>query len=262
MPSLSLLTTDHQPGDRLFTTTNATSAATALASRLAAQVMAVYPELWPETVRALIVHSAEWTSTMKRTYLQSESKQEYQKLLQRCGFGIPKLDRTLWSVVNSLTMIVEERLQPFRREDGKNPSPRDMHLHSLPWPRDILERMGNTPVEMRVTLSYFIEPNPSQRGVRSRYRYESHGLRFDVKRPCETVNAFRSRINVAARDEEGGSEPNDGDSAWLIGSRGRHRGSLHGDIWRGQRCRTRGPGICRRLPGVGMVENAPCAREI
>ena len=38
---------------------------------------------------------------------------------------------------------------------------------------------------MRVTLSYFIEPNPSQRG-NSRYRYQSHGLRFDVKRPTET----------------------------------------------------------------------------
>ena len=58
LPSLSLLTTHHRPFDRLFTVANATSAATALASRLAAQVMAVYPQLWPETVRALIVHSA------------------------------------------------------------------------------------------------------------------------------------------------------------------------------------------------------------
>ena len=62
MPSLSLLTTHHLPIVRLFTTANATSAATALAGRLAAQLMAVYPELWPETIRALIVHSAEWTS--------------------------------------------------------------------------------------------------------------------------------------------------------------------------------------------------------
>ena len=56
--SLSLLTTHHRPRDRLFTTANATSAATALASRMAAQIMAVYPRLWPETIRALIVHSA------------------------------------------------------------------------------------------------------------------------------------------------------------------------------------------------------------
>ena len=42
MPSLSLLTTHHEPANRLFTTTNATSAATALAARMAAQVMAIY----------------------------------------------------------------------------------------------------------------------------------------------------------------------------------------------------------------------------
>ena len=66
-----------------------------------------------------------------------------------------------------------------------------------------------------------------------RYRYESHGLRFDVKRPLESVDAFHGRINVAARDEEGGSEPNGRDPVWLIGTYGHHGGSLHGDIRRG-----------------------------
>ena len=236
MPSLSLLTSHHRPADRLFTTSNATSAATALASRLAAQVMGVYPDLWPETVRALIVHSAEWTDAMKRMFLPTTgnpSKSNYQNLLRRCGFGVPDLERALWSVANSLTMVIQESLHPFKKDEGKQPASRDMHLHGLPWPGDILENLGETEVEMRVTLSYFIEPNPSQRGVRSRYRYESHGLRFNVKRPLETVDAFRGRINVAARDEEEGTHGSDSDPAWLIGPQGRHRGSLHGDIWRG-----------------------------
>ena len=69
LPSLSLLTTHHLPANRLFATTNATSAATALASRLAAQVMAIYPGLCPESIRTLIVHSAEWTDTMKVQFL-------------------------------------------------------------------------------------------------------------------------------------------------------------------------------------------------
>ena len=257
MPSLSLLTTHHRPVARLFTTANATSAATALASRLAAQVMAAYPELWPETIRALIAHSAEWTDAMKRAYLPSASKEDYRRLLRRCGFGVPDLDRALWSAANSLTMIVQESLHPFKREAGRAPSPRDMHLHALPWPRDILEGMGETPVEMRVTLSYFIEPNPSQRGVPSRYRYESHGLRFDVKRPLETADAFRSRINVAARDEEGGTEPNDGDPAWLIGTRGRHRGSLHGDVWRGSAAELASRGYVAVYPASGWWKTRP-----
>lgn len=254
LPSLSLLTTHHRPFDRIFTVANATSAATALASRLAAQVMAVYPQLWPETVRALIVHSAEWTDAMKRTYLPADknpSKSDYRKLLRRCGFGVPELNRALWSVANSLIMIVQERLHPFKREIGKPPSNRDMHLHSLPWPTDILEELGETPIEMRVTLSYFIEPNPSQRGVSLRYRYESHSLRFDVKRPNESVNEFRVRINAAAQNETQVPGTSDRDDGWLIGAKGRHRGSLHGDIWKGTAAELASRGCIAVYPAQG-----------
>lgn len=235
MPSLCLLTTNHRPRQRPFTTSHATSAATALASRLAAQVMEAYPGLWPETVRGLIVHSAEWTDAMKGAYLpgdQDPSKSDYQKLLRRCGFGVPDLDRALWSVANSLTMVVEETLVPFERRQSGNVAAREMHIHGLPWPWEALRGLGETQVEMRVTLSYFIEPNPSRRGT-SRYRYESHGLRFDVKRPLETMDAFRGRISAAARDDEYKSGGGGSDPSWLIGTQGRHRGSIHGDIWRG-----------------------------
>ena len=253
IPSLSLLTAHHQPTDRLFTTARATSAATALAARLAAQVMAVYPDLWPETIRALIVHSAEWTTAMKHSYLPANdkpSKTAYGNLLRRCGFGVPDLDLALWSVAHSLTMVMQESLQPFKREGSNNPVTRDMHLHNLPWPIDVLEELGETEVEMRVTLSYFIEPNPSQRG-RSRYRYQSHGLRFDVKRPLEAPDEFRSRINAAARDEEEGTFHRGDDSRWLIGPRNRHKGSLHGDIWRGNAAELARRGVIGVYPAAG-----------
>ena len=252
MPSLSLLTTHHQTADRLFTTANATSAATALASRMAAQIMAEY-RVWPETVRALIVHSAEWTNAMKCASLPqtgTSSKHAYQHMIRRCGFGVPNLDRALWSVANSLTMVVQENLHPFKRETGKQPTLRDMHLHNLPWPRDVLEDMGETQVEMRVTLSYFIEPNPSRRG-HSRYRYESHGLRFDVKRPLESIDNFRRRINAAARDEEEGTRRSGDDPLWLIGKQNRHRGSLHGDIWRGSAAELASRGYIAVYPSLG-----------
>lgn len=255
MDSLSLLTTHHRPAERIFTTTNATSAAMALAARLAARIMVVYPALWPETVRALIVHSAEWTETMRRVWLPTTgeaTKRDYERLVRRCGFGVPDLDRALWSVDNSLTMVVEERLHPFKREGSKQPTLRDMQLHDLPWPREALESLGEAPVEMRVTLSYFIEPNPSRRGVRSRYRYESHGLRFDVKRAHESIDDFRTRINAAARDEEQGHRRSrDTDPAWLIGTQVRHRGSLHGDIWRGSAADLASRGCLAVCPAAG-----------
>ena len=260
LPSLSLLTTHYRPADRLFTTTNATSAAMALASRLAAQIRGQYPDLWPETVRALMVHSAEWTPAMKRMFLRGgrrPSKLDYENLVRRCGFGVPDINRALWSVENSLTMVVQETLQPFKRVSGKQVTLRDMHLHSLPWPRDILESLGDAQVELRVTLSYFIEPNPSQRGTRSRYRYESHGLRFDVKRPLESTDDFRRRINLLARDEETGGSRGGDDPLWLIGGQRRHRGSLHGDIWRGTAADLANRGSIAVYPTAGWWKTRP-----
>ena len=235
MSDLMLLTTHHQPADRSFTTANATSAATALAARFAAELMAEYPQFWPETIRALIVHSAEWSEAMQSRYLPQGlqlGKGKYRDLIRRCGFGIPNLDQALYSVSNSLTMIIENTLQPFIKEEGiSSPSTSDMHFHKLPWPADALNQLGAENVEMRVTLSYFIEPNPSQRG-KSRYRYQSHGLRFEVKKSTETREQFEKRINAAAlaEGEKASKSPAD---LWLIGPRNRHRGSLHTDIWRG-----------------------------
>ena len=261
LPSLSLLTTHHLPANRLLTTSNATSAATALALRFAAQVMAIYPALWPETIRALIVHSAEWTDRMQSQFLpaaRTPGKTDYRRLIQRCGFGVPDIARARWSVENSLTMVVEERLRPFSRTGSRQPTLRDMHLHNLPWPRDVLEDLGETPVEMRVTLSYFIEPNPSRRGHRSRYRYESHGLRFEVKRPVESILEFRRRINLAARDEGEGTRRGSGsDPAWLIGTRARHRGSLHCDIWRGTAADLASRGVIAVYPTSGWWKSRP-----
>ena len=260
MPSLSLLTTNSKPEERLLTTANATSAASALAARMAAQLMTEYPDLWPETIRALIVHSAEWTDAMRRTFLsdaRQPTKAQVAHLVRHCGFGIPDLERALWSVENSLTMICEDRLHPFRREGHKNPTLRDMHLHRLPWPLQELEALGETVVEMRVTLSYFIEPNPSERGFSARYRYESHGLRYDVKRPAESEADFRARINVKARNEEERTQTGGNDPNWMVGTQNRHRGSLHSDIWRGSAADLASRGVIGVYPALGWWKTIP-----
>jgi hypothetical protein len=260
MPSLSLLTTNSKPEERLFTTANATSAAAALAARMAAQLMAEYPALWPETLRALIVHSAEWTDAMRQAFLPKKNpptKADIFRLVRHCGFGVPELERAMWSVENSLTLICEGWLHPFMREAGKAPTLRDMHLHRLPWPLQELEALGETQVEMRVTLSYFIEPNPSERGFSARYRYESHGLRFDVKRPAESDADFRARINAAARDEEERTRVSGDDPGWTVGKQNRHRGSLHSDIWRGSAADLASRGVIGVYPALGWWKTIP-----
>jgi hypothetical protein len=107
-------------------------------------------------------------------------------------------------------------------------------LHRLPWPRAELAALGDQDVELRLTLSYFIEPNPGERGWTRRHRYASHNLRFAVKRSLETIDKFRQRINKAAQDEEAGQPAvaDGGGDDWVLGPI-RDRGSIHSDIWRG-----------------------------
>lgn len=224
--ALSLLTTAHDFRKRLFTWLADTSAATAAAARLGAMVRAQYPDLWDETIRALLVDSAEWTSPMRKELDAANDTQAIERLLRCFGFGVPDLERACWSAGNALTLIVQDQLQPF---DGN--ASKEMHLHKLPWPSQALRALGSTEVELRVSLSYFIEPSPSRISKR-RHRYASHGLRFAVQRPAETRLALEKRVNAAARDENEEVATGDPDG-WLLKPNLRGKGSLHHDRWRG-----------------------------
>lgn len=260
MTSLSLLTTHNQPLERLFTTSNATSAASALCAGMAARIMAAYPHLRPETVRALLVHSAQWSESMRGMFLPAvPNKDHYVNLIRHCGWGAPDLDRALWSAGDSLTLVVEDLVHPYAKVPGKVVT-RDMNLHSLPWPKDELEALQDTPVEMRVTLSYFIEPNPSARGVTSKYHYPSHRLRFDVQRPLDaSTDHFIARLNAAAqREDEGDGDPvNPSDPNWLLGGQRRHRGSLHQDVWKGTAADLASRGFIAVYPSAGWWRTRP-----
>lgn len=143
--------------------------------------------------------------------------------------GVPSLERARRSATDSLTLIVQDSIEPFD-EEGKM---KEMYLHDLPWPIGVLSEMGETPVTLRVTLSYFIEPNPSRRGWRQRFRYASHGLRFDVRRPTESTDEFRRRVNRLAREDGGNLGTPESDDQWFFGPEYRVSGSLHSDFWRG-----------------------------
>ncbi|MBL8191430.1 MAG: S8 family peptidase [Acidobacteria bacterium] len=235
LESLRLLTTHLNWQNRLFALTGDTSAATAQAARMCAQIMAEYPDFWPETVRGLLVHSAEWTSAMLPFDLWAANQQQKQDLLRVYGYGVPRLASALHGARNSLTLIAQDEIQPFYLA-GSDVKTNEMKLHELPWPRAELQRLGETLVEMRVTLSYFVEPKPQRNESNANHPagYQSHGLRFEVKKPEESADRFLRRINKLMRDETSASGSNSGDIRnWCIGPKLRTRGSLHSDIWKG-----------------------------
>ena len=200
--------------NRPLTTFGDTSAATALAARFAAMVWAKYPALSPETVRALmILHSASWTPAMLGRFTDAAGAVDYRSLVRCFGYGVPNLRKLLSSLDNSLTLIAESEIHPFHKVKGVVKT-RDMQPHPLPWPREALTALQNTEVAMRVTLSYFVEPSPGARGWTPKYGYQSHGLRFAVRKPLESETASSNAL-TSSRAKQTTRPPRSGT---LVGS--------------------------------------------
>jgi hypothetical protein len=223
---LSLLTTYHKHVVRQFSTIWGTSSATAQASWMAAQLYAEYPGIWPETVRALLVHSARWTESMRRQFCKEDTKTKgRRKLMRTCGYGVPNLSKAIQCVDNSVNLIIQGELQPFTRNHMN-----EMHLHDIPWPKEVLQSLGEAEVTIRVTLSYFIEPGPGEVGWKDKYRYPSCGLRFDVINSNESLEDFKKRVNIKMRGKDK-KDSGDGSSRnWYLGIQNRDVGSIHSDF--------------------------------
>lgn len=237
LPDLQLLTTskDFETGKPLDTI-SMTSSATAQAAWIGANIQHHYPDFWPETVRALIIHSADWTYSMKKALFENTipNRSDYRALLRTCGYGVPNLSKAIWSASNRVNLIIEDEIQPFYKKESGSVTSKEMHIHNIPWPDDVLLGLEDENVRMRVTLSYFIEPGPGEIGWKDKYRYPSCGLQFDVNNSTEDHENFLKRINQAMRDDEEdkGDVKNDS-NRWVIGATNRNLGSIHSDIWEG-----------------------------
>ncbi len=215
-----------------FMAMSGTSAAAALAGRFCARLRQRYPDYWPETIRALTINSARWTGQMFDRTMGKSTKGAMGELVQQCGFGVPNFDIAANCTADRVTLVREAELQPFKMDNGDIKFD-EIHLIELPWPELALQRLSlvaaEESVELRVTLSYFIEPNPSRVDLLTRYRYESCGLRWRMQRPGETVAQLRAAVS-AGTGEDTLEDPLD---QWQIGPNNRHRGSVHTDIWLG-----------------------------
>ena len=224
---LSLLTTHHRYPQQSFCFSHDTSAATALAAKQVTELWSDYPTLWPETIRGLYVASARWTPQMRSHLPPHAQKGDYARLFQRYGHGVPDLDRARRSASNALTLVVQDEIVPYSlSEKTGGDVHKEMRLFNLPWPIEALRQLGHAPVMLRVALSSFIAPNPSEASRGSRYRYASHNLRFKLNRANETAHQFMARISKTV---EAASPQNDEGDLWEFGSDRRDVGSLHID---------------------------------
>ncbi len=231
---LELLSTSKSFNIKPFDTINATSAATAMASWFAAKIAFEYPYAWPETLRGLMIHSSNWNEAMlKQMNVKIGNRGDFRNLLKVFGFGVPDLNRALYSQESALTFIAQETIQPFGFNDKNQPETNEIHFFNLPWPKELLLGIGEIPVRLRVTLSYFIEPGAGEIGWNDKYRYQSHGLRFDINNVNEDEDDFRKRVNIEAREDDEKINGNSGSDRWSIGTNNRSNGSVHSDFWEG-----------------------------
>ena len=77
----------------------------------------------------------------------------------------------------------------------------------LPWPRSSCATSSAQTCVSGSRSRTSWSPIRRAEGGRAKYKYASHGLRFDVKRPTETVEDFQRRLGNQAAREEGGDAP-------------------------------------------------------
>jgi hypothetical protein len=250
-PAVSLLGTGSDIAGEPLVPFWATSAATAMAGNFVGQLKAAVPGMWPETYRALMVQSAEWPAPIRKKLIgrgahwKGGNKGAKQLLLREVGFGVPNLARAVASARNDVTLLAQAEIQPYALGQGGSAVFNEMHFYELPWPREALLALENAIVVMKVTLSYFVEPNLSGRAGTRPETYRSFGLRFELKKRLETDDEFRSRLSRPEEevdnepDEQVAGKANGADkqpteaSRWLLGTKAVQAGSLHCDLWRG-----------------------------
>ena len=264
METMSALTTAHTYLQHPLTWHWGTSEATARAARLAARVWQTNPDLRPETVRGLLVHAASWTPTMVEQFKNLDER------LAMCGYGSPDEAFARECAAERATIVVEDMMpNAIAEEVPKKEAPkragtrttetkyrRTVKFFRLPVPEDALLELGKTEVELRVTLSYFPEPN-----IERRRGYNGLDLRWDMQGPNEEEDQFRERINKLQR-ADGTPETRDRPKSfpWSIGIERRSRGTVQSDRWRGDASLLAGDKLLAVYPALGWWERRAALR--
>lgn len=254
--TLATLTTGRDVFGKPLVVHEGTSAATAHAARFVARVWSARPELRPETIRGLVVHSARWTPEMLR---QLPNKDER---LALCGYGVPDLSRATECLRSRATLVLEDVMPNsvvLEDDEGKPTRQRIVKYVRVPIPDDLLLRNAEQEVELAVTLSYFAEPSTFR-------RREQLGLRleWDVQGPQESEAEFQSRINRHVREKankDGSYEPSSGFADWMIGPERRRRGTVQSDRLLVPASFLAGPKLIAVRPVLGWWDDRNDTRE-
>jgi hypothetical protein len=241
-----------------------TSEATARAGGLAASIWTAEQSLLPAAVRGLMTHASTWTAEMTKQFPNKDER------LAICGLGVPDAELALACAADRATVIFEDSMpNAVPTEQPKKAPPktargkaterklkRVVKFFRLPVPEELLLDDPHRQAELRVTLSYFPEPNTFRRQV-------SRGLdlKWDMQGPNEKWRDFELRINKLARGET--PKKSTGTSfKWDLGIARRSRGTVQSDRWTGAASYLAGDKHIAVVPVLGWWERRPALREL
>ncbi|MCB0330655.1 MAG: S8 family peptidase [Bdellovibrionales bacterium] len=225
-----------------------TSGACALCSNMASRIWALHPELRAETIRGLIVHSASWTKEMNRVYDNNIDDK-----LRVCGYGVPDFSIASECISSRASVVIEDQMQFERKKRPKSGGysiERSVKYFNLPLPQEIEDQ--DEVVELRVTLSYFAEPNGFRRKV-----VRGMDLAWDIQGPNESAEQFKKRVNMIERQaakEKGKKYVRSSSFNWEIGPQRRARGTVQSDRWQGPASALAGNKLLAIYPVLGWWE--------
>lgn len=266
--TLNALTTGHRRmPSRPLSLISRTSEAAARAAHLAARVWAVEPNLRPETVRGLLVHSASWTQEMNLQFTGLNDR------LLACGYGVPDERIATECAQERATIVIEDTVPNAVREEELKKKPpkrettrktesvlrRKLKLFRLPIPNELLGD-ADPDVELRVTLSYFAEPNKFGRSV-----FHGLDLKWDMQGPQESEDEFLQRINAMKRpkglDGKRLKAPATKSFPWELGIQLRSRGTVQSDRWRGKMSALAGDKLIAIIPVLGWWDRRSLLKD-
>lgn len=247
---LTMLTLDSKWRERgtLLRSTCMTSPAAAAASNALARIANAHPTLHPATWRGLLAHTTNWPQAARDQFPNKND------LLRAFGYGVPAPERAMASDSNRPVMVYEGVIRPSYRNAERNPE-RLADFIELPLPHADLDELGEAPVTLAVTLSYFVEPTDNL----TRRAYAGGRLRWDVQGPTEDADGFRARINRLAREQ--GHQRGSGSFDWEIGTTVRSRGTLQHDRARVAASQIAGSRLLAVYPVTGWWEDRAATWE-
>lgn len=257
---LGTVTTHHEFQSRLLDSMFGTSEAVGHSAWFVAQLLRAIDGVTPQTIRGLVVHSAGWTPAMTQQFPNVDER------LAAFGLGVPDLGYASGCLANRATILIEDQLanadiarvrrqQPNGRYRDVNEVRRYAKIFRVPLPDDLLLETPDSAVRLRVTLSYFAEPNTirgwTQRGL---------DLRWDMQGPQESEAQFLQRINRLARGEQR-REDRTSSFDWDLGLRRRSRGTVQSDRWRGTAAYLAGDKLIAVYPALGWWDRRDQFRQ-